>query len=135
MRGVIDRLDKNADGELRVVDYKTGSSHLAKGDLINGRRLQLPLYALAARDALKLGEPVDGMYWMILAAKAGSLKLENFESEDGDGFDAALDIVKKHLLRIVTGIRSGEFPPIPPKGGCPAYCPATQWCWRYQGGW
>jgi len=135
MRGVIDRLDKNADGQLRVVDYKTGSSHLAKGDLINGRRLQLPLYALAARDALNLGEPVDGMYWMILAAKAGSLKLENFESEDGDGFDATVEIVKKHLLRIVTGIRSGEFPPIPPKGGCPAYCPAAQWCWRYQGGW
>ena len=135
MRGVIDRLDKNAEGQLRVVDYKTGSSHLAKGDLINGRRLQLPLYALAARDALKLGEPIDGMYWMILAAKAGSLKLENFESEDGDGFEATVDIVKKHLLRIVTGIRSGEFPPIPPKGGCPAYCPAAQWCWRYQGGW
>lgn len=135
MRGVIDRLDKNAEGQLRVVDYKTGSSHLAKGDLINGRRLQLPLYALAAREALKLGEPVDGMYWMILAAKAGSLKLENFESDDGDGFDATVDIVKKHLLRIVTGIRSGEFPPIPPKGGCPAYCPAAQWCWRYQGGW
>jgi ATP-dependent helicase/DNAse subunit B len=135
LRGVIDRLDKNVDGELRVLDYKTGSSHLANGDLINGRRLQLPLYALAARDALKLGEPVDGLYWTILAAKAGSLKLAGFKGKNGSGFDAAVDTMKEHLLNIVTGIRAGEFRPVPPKGGCPAYCPAAQWCWRYQGGW
>jgi ATP-dependent helicase/DNAse subunit B len=135
LRGVIDRLDKNAEGELRVLDYKTGGSHLANSDLINGRRLQLPLYALAARDALKLGEPVDGLYWTILAAKAGSLKLAGFKGENGSGFDAAVETMKEHLLNIVTGIRAGEFPPVPPKGGCPAYCPAAQWCWRYQGGW
>ncbi len=135
LRGVIDRIDKNVDGELRVLDYKTGGSHLTNSDLINGRRLQLPLYALAARDALKLGEPVDGLYWTILAAKAGSLKLAGFKGENGSGFDAAVETMKEHLLNIVTGIRAGDFPPVPPKGGCPAYCPAAQWCWRYQGGW
>lgn len=135
LRGVIDRIDKNVDGELRVIDYKTGGSHLAPADLKNGRRLQLPLYALAARDALKLGQPVDGMYWTIRAAKAGSLKLADFKGENGNGIDAAVDVVKDHLLQIVTGIRSGEFPSVPPKGGCPSYCPAAQWCWRYQEGW
>jgi ATP-dependent helicase/DNAse subunit B len=59
IRGVIDRVDVNPDGQLRVLDYKTGSSHLAPQDLIEGRRLQLPLYAMAARDAL--GCPVP--YW------------------------------------------------------------------------
>lgn len=134
VRGVIDRLDKNVDGEIRVVDYKTGSGHLALADLKDGRRLQLPIYALAVRDALKIGNPVDGMYWAINAAKAGPLKLGSFENENGAGTAAAIETVKEHLLRIVTGIRSGEFPPVPPKGGCPKYCPAAQWCWRYQGG-
>lgn len=134
LHGVIDRIDKNSQGELRVVDYKTGSSHLTPGDLKDGKRLQLPLYALAARDALKLGKPVAGMYWAINASEAGSLKLESFKSETGAGVEAAIETVRGYLLHIVTGIRSGEFPPMPPKGGCPEYCPAAQWCWRYQKG-
>ena len=43
IRGVIDRLDQDQDGRLRVIDYKTGSSHLGARELIDGRRLQLPL--------------------------------------------------------------------------------------------
>lgn len=132
LHGVIDRLDRNTDGKVRVVDYKTGGSHLTQGDLKDGRRLQLPLYAMAARDALGLGDPVEGMYWKILAAEAGSLKLSKFKAESAEGMDAAEQVVKEHLLRIITGIRSADFPPVPPKGGCPSYCPAVQWCWRFE---
>ena len=135
LHGIIDRLDRNAQGDIRVVDYKTGSSHLAQGDLKDGRRLQLPLYALAARDALGLGEPVDGFYWKILAAEAGSLKLAKFKTEDTQGVKAAIQVAREHLLRIITGIRAADFPPVPPKGGCPSYCPAAQWCWRYEPSW
>lgn len=135
LHGVIDRLDRNSSGGLRVIDYKTGGSHLAASDLTDGRRLQLPLYALAARDALGLGEPVDGLYWKILAAEAGSLRLAKFKTERAQGPLAAYQLVREHLLRIINGIRSGDFSPQPPKGGCPAYCPAAQWCWRYQPGW
>lgn len=136
LRGLIDRIDQDADGNLRVVDYKTGSSHLSKEDLMHGRRLQLPLYALAAKEALKLGEPIEGMYWKIRAAESGSLKLSTFKSETGEGIEVAIQTSKEHLTRILKGIRTGDFPPVPPKGGCPEYCPAAQWCWRYQkGGW
>jgi ATP-dependent helicase/nuclease subunit B len=78
LRGVIDRLDRNGEGRLRVIDYKTGSSHLESSELIEGRRLQLPLYALAARQTLGSGEPMEGFYWAILNAKAGQLHLERF---------------------------------------------------------
>jgi ATP-dependent helicase/DNAse subunit B len=136
LRGVIDRIDRDVDGNLRVVDYKTGSSHLSKEDLIHGRRLQLPLYALAAKEALQLGEPVEGLYWKILAADSGSLNLSTFKSDTGEGIEAAIQTAKDHLIRIIKGIRMGDFSPLPPKGGCPEYCPAAQWCWRYQkAGW
>ena len=132
---MIDRLDRNEKNEIRVVDYKTGSSHLDAKDLKNGARLQLPLYALAARDTLKLGNVTEGFYWKILAAGAGGLKLSGFKTEKGQGVDEAINIMEEHLTRILRGIRAAEFPPIPPKGGCPTYCPAAQWCWRYEPGW
>jgi ATP-dependent helicase/DNAse subunit B len=134
VRGVIDRVDRNSDGELRVVDYKSGSSHLTGKDLERGYSLQLPLYALAARDALGLGEPVDGIYWMILASKSGSLKLGKYSNESGKGVEAAVAVLRQQLSRITTGIRMAKFPPNKPEDGCPSYCPAAQWCWRYEPG-
>ncbi|MGC4098972.1 MAG: exodeoxyribonuclease V subunit gamma [Nitrospira sp.] len=135
LHGVIDRLDRNVNGEIRIVDYKAGSSHLDPKALKNGTRLQLPLYALAVRNALHLGNVSEGIYWKIQGAEAGSLKLSRYKSDDGLGVDAAIQAATKHLLRIVTGIRAAEFPPLPPKGGCPSYCPAAQWCWHYEAGW
>lgn len=135
IRGVIDRVDRDPNGHLRVVDYKTGSSHLTSGDLKNGYRLQLPIYALAVRDALNLGTPVDGVYWKILGAEAGSLKLAKFKTDSAQGLDAASGVVRENLLRIVKGVHSAEFPPHPPRAGCPSYCPTSQWCWRFDPEW
>ncbi len=135
LRGVIDRVDTNQNGQVRVLDYKTGSSHLAPQDLIGGQRLQLPLYALAARDALELGEPVEGLYWAILAGRAGSLRLSrfNYQAEDATyrGPAGAAQVALQHVGRILAGVRGGNFPPQPPHGGCPSYCPAAAWCWRF----
>ena len=134
LRGIIDRIDANEQGQLRVIDYKTGGSHLTPKDLQRGTRLQLPIYALAAQEALQLGTVAEGLYWKIKDAEPGSLKLSKFDSGDAQGVDAAVQLAKEHLKKIITGIRSGEFPPIPPKGGCPSYCPAASWCWRYEPG-
>jgi RecB family exonuclease len=136
LRGVIDRVDRNAASKLRVIDYKTGASALAPRDLTDGRRLQLPIYALAAERALGLGEAADGFYWAILKAQAGTLRLSRFHHEvEGDehtGVEGAAQVVRGHIGRILEGIRAGQFPPIPPQGGCPDYCPAAAWCWRYE---
>jgi ATP-dependent helicase/DNAse subunit B len=138
-RGIIDRVDRNKDGELRIIDYKTGSSHLGRDDLIRGRRLQLAIYALGARDALGLGEPVEGFYWMIRAAKSGSLKLSKFKHTSNSdawlGPEGAMEVARMHIQEVVSRIRAGQFMPAAPDGGCPSYCPAVEWCWRYQAGW
>lgn len=135
IRGIVDRVDRNSSGQLRVVDYKSGSSHLTGNDLKEGHRLQLPIYALAVRDARKLGVPIEGIYWKILGAEAGSLKLSKFKSDNSQGIDAAIEVVIAHLVRIVNGIRSAEFPSKTPRGGCPPYCPTAQWCWRFESEW
>ncbi len=135
LHGVVDRVDRDPAGRLRIIDYKTGSSHLAKQDLTLGRRLQLPLYALAVQDTLRMGEIAEGLYWALLKGEAGSLKLSTFTSGEDRGPQAAIDVAMGHLSRIVQGIRQAQFPPAPPKGGCPAYCPASAWCWRYAPGW
>ena len=135
IRGMIDRIDRNEQGDLRVVDYKTGSSHQEPKDLESGARLQLPLYALAAQETLQMGTVVEGLYWSISSAKAGALKLSEFGTDDGQGVEEAIKVVVEHLKRILAGIRAGEFPPSPPKDGCSPYCSAVQWCWHYKPAW
>ena len=139
VRGVIDRVDRNAEGEVRILDYKTGGSHLSKNDLISGRRLQLAIYAMGARDALGLGEPVEGIYWTIRGAKAGALKLGSFKAftDEGvfEGPEGAMELARRHVGRFVKGVRAGDFAPAAPEGGCPPYCPVVGWCWRYREGW
>jgi ATP-dependent helicase/nuclease subunit B len=130
LHGYIDRLDAAPDGSLRVIDYKSGGATISAAHLKDGRRLQLPIYALAAQDALELGEVSSGFYWHIQSAKASSLKLEKFEG----GVDEAFATAVAHVGRHVDGIRSGHFEPKPPTEGCPSYCPAVGFCWRYKKG-
>jgi hypothetical protein len=151
VRGVVDRLDRRPDGRLRVIDYKTGRGRLNPAELNDGRRIQLPLYALAAQEALGLGQVVDGFYWAILAAERGALRLSNYRApeevglggaspEAGGSGGATLEVgpaaayatARAHVRRAVEGISAGRYPPIPPPAGCPDYCPAAAWCWRFQ---
>jgi ATP-dependent helicase/nuclease subunit B len=130
LHGYIDRLDAAPDGTLRVIDYKAGSTAISASQLKEGRRLQLPIYAMAARDALGLGEVSSGFYWHIGSAKPSVMKLEQFDG----GVKAAFDVAVAHIGKHVTGIRAGHFEPKAPEDGCPSYCPATNFCWKYKKG-
>lgn len=55
VRGVADRIDTMHDGSLRVIDYKTGGNPgvaLSSYDIVRGRQLQMPVYALLTEQVL-----------------------------------------------------------------------------------
>jgi ATP-dependent helicase/DNAse subunit B len=128
LHGYIDRIDIDNKGRLRVIDYKASGAVISPKHLQDGRRLQLPLYALAAQQALGLGEISSGFYWHIQKAEPSSLKLEDFPG----GVESACESAVQHVIRHVANIRTGRFRPQPPSDGCPSYCPAVGFCWRYQ---
>jgi ATP-dependent helicase/DNAse subunit B len=127
LHGYIDRVDCDGQGQLRVIDYKTGSpSAYSNRAVAEGKKLQLPLYALAARDALGLGKPADGFYWHVQHAEPSSFTLRTFEGGPGGAMSTAIE----KALEAVHGARGGHFVPRPPDEGCPDYCPAASFCWH-----
>jgi RecB family exonuclease len=131
LRGFIDRVDRAPDDRVRIIDYKTaGPSSYSSRAVLEGKKLQLPLYALAARDALELGEPAEGFYWHVQHAEPSPFQMSKFE----DGADGAMEVAVEKAWEAVRGARDGHFVPHPPDGGCPSYCPAAGFCWHYRPG-
>jgi len=117
-RGSIDRIDATEDGGIVVVDYKTGRGYgfenipedddaVEGGDLVDrGRKLQLVLYALAAREARRDDPPsrVEAYYWFV---ELGALRR-------GAPIGSAEEQRLLEVLDIeVSGIRGGVFPANP----------------------
>ena len=131
VHGIIDRIDRDAVGHVRIIDYKTsGPTSFDSKALIEGKKLQVPLYALAAQDALGLEEISEGFYWHVIQAEASGFQLSEFEG----GPEAAIAIAVVKSWEAVRGARSGRFAPSPPDDGCPDYCPAAAFCWHFQPG-
>jgi ATP-dependent helicase/nuclease subunit B len=111
VRGKADRVDRRTNGDLVVIDYKTGSERKYKGldheaPLGGGLHLQLPVYAYAARAAY--GAPattVEAYYWFVGRGKDRRVGYE----VDGPVDTAFTDTVRT----IVDGIEAGVFPLVP----------------------
>jgi RecB family exonuclease len=105
--GFIDRLDRSPDGSKAVIiDYKTGSASPFESkpeDPFNGgKKLQLPIYALAAADATL----IKAMYWFI--SSNGEFKQIDYE-EKPDNRKRFEDTVKT----ILESMQAGAFPAVP----------------------
>ena len=128
LRGKADRVDRSADGGLHVLDYKTGSTRAYTGISADdphqgGRRLQLAVYGLAARQ--QTGAPdarVRADYWF--TSTKGRWEQLGYEITDD-----VLDQVSSAVTTIVHGIEAGVFAPHPiphstsPFPDCPACDP------------
>ena len=109
-RGRADRVDRTIDGALTVIDYKTGKGRREEKDLsvdpvVRGRRLQLPLYAEAARQQLGASD-ARAFYWF--ATARGEYKRFGYELDD-----ARRERFEQVLAEIIDGIEGGVFPAEP----------------------
>ncbi|MCU0521530.1 MAG: PD-(D/E)XK nuclease family protein [Anaerolineae bacterium] len=133
VHGLVDRVDRDDAGHVRIVDYKTaGPWSFTNAAVRDGKKLQLPLYALAAQEALGLGQVTEGFYWHVQHAEPSGFTLSGFYADDQRGPRAAMDHVVAMAWEAVRGARAGAFVPKAPKGGCPSYCPAAAYCWHYE---
>ncbi len=106
-RGAADRVDRSRSGALLVIDYKTGRSFSVgeEGDpTAAGTKLQLPVYALAARAAFGTAStPVVAAYWFV--STRGDFRWAEvlLDARTQERFDEV-------LRTIVDGIEHGVFP-------------------------
>ncbi len=112
IRGSADRVDQTTDGAVVVVDYKTGSDRSYQdiseaNPTAYGSRLQLPVYAKAARAALGGADtPVSAEYWFVGRSTS---RIGVPLTDDVDRiFTETVDV-------IVSGIAAGLFPQRPPQ--------------------
>lgn len=127
LRGKIDRIDRAADGGLVVTDYKTGKSDgyaaLATDPCHRGQRLQLPVYAVAARAGFGSdATAVRAEYWF--TSRRGGFTRIGYLVDD-----AVLDQARSAVRIAVDGLAHGMFLARPTSKvnvlySCPA-CEAT----------
>ncbi|MEV1129286.1 PD-(D/E)XK nuclease family protein [Agromyces sp. NPDC049794] len=110
MRGSADRVDETRDGRLIVTDFKTGRmrgfTDIGNDSVVAGTKLQLPLYAHAARAAFSRDRVTAG-YWFIGRRDRGrriDLPLD----------DALESTYAAALETLTDGIRDGRFIARPP---------------------
>ncbi|HZX01284.1 PD-(D/E)XK nuclease family protein, partial [Kribbella sp.] len=111
LRGSADKVDLGADGTIYVTDVKTGGFSRYEGiesdPVAGGTKLQLPVYAYAAR--ARLGEPstpVEASYWFV--RRGGKRIPVPLTPEVEARYVDTLDV-------IVSSIAAGHFPPKAPE--------------------
>jgi len=103
LRGILDRMDRNDNGELIIVDYKSGKAPLAKYK--EPRFFALKLYALLIKE--ETGEmPVELKLIYLQNSTIHTLKINN----------EILEQAKQEILEVWNNIKiafqNNEFPPI-----------------------
>ena len=132
MRGAIDRVDLTKEGAISISDYKTGKrdpykSITEEDPLAGNTKLQLPIYAFAARAAAEQGlipgadpgAPVSAGYWFV-GDEAGERTEVALTPETND---RTLGVTAVIIDLITSGVFPQRTPTIYPNGGSScAYC-------------
>ena len=137
LHGRIDRVDVSGDGRALIRDYKLSSKVPSAARMIDEGRLQLPLYALALREAWEL-DPIGALYHPLGATREprprGPIAKEvkddlvalegHFRTDflDEDSFEGVLEAARTEAGKRVALMRAGEIDRDPRDDRCPSWC-------------
>ncbi|MBI4880407.1 MAG: exodeoxyribonuclease V subunit gamma [Planctomycetes bacterium] len=130
--GAIDRVDLSLDRKsATVIDYKTGAA-IARGDggLDGGRRIQLPLYALACQEVIAPGAAVTRAEYFFCTRSGGGKRLAGDSALWSGG---AAGQLKEVLRALRDGIARGVFLADPRDVKTCGVCPFALVCGRGAG--
>ena len=119
LNGQIDRAD-SGPGFVQIVDYKSGSE-ISRRDVDTGRRLQLQLYAIAAREQLGAERLVARYAYTRPRGKPWAL-------DTSDAADAeVINRVAAEAAEVRREVGSGDFR-VNPRVPCPRWCDFRHVC-------
>ena len=120
LRGTIDRVDAGP-GFAQIVDYKSGRA-IRRRDVERGDRLQLQLYALAAREQLGAGRLIAR--YAYLDPRAEQWELDSEQPDDRRLIEAAA----AQAAAVRSRAAAGDFRVDPRVTPCPSYCDFRHIC-------
>jgi ATP-dependent helicase/nuclease subunit B len=123
LHGVVDRLDRDDQGRLRLVDYKSGSTAKTGTEVDEGRALQTVLYTLAARELAGSSGVAESLYLHIPSRKSGGAL--TFPGDEG-----RLEAAVATAVAFVRQVRAGRFPAAPGDKACSKTCEMHALCRR-----
>ena len=133
LKGKIDRIDENAEGGRRILDYKTGPASLNPGDVLRkGTSLQLFLYAALARSR-GLSDIKDvGIY----SLKDLKVKLVpgRADKKEGRTIEDYMEAALGYLEEAVAAMDAGEFRAAPASEQSCRNCHEKPYCPYIHGG-
>jgi RecB family exonuclease len=122
VHGVIDRVDRDAAGNLRVIDYKSGSAAYSPADIQKGLACQTALYALAVEPLLAPGARVVESSYLLIPARTTSGTLE-FAGRAGE--NETVQAAVEMALAFIRFARGAQFPSLPGKAAGGMACRDT----------
>ncbi|HEX8091482.1 MAG TPA: PD-(D/E)XK nuclease family protein, partial [Blastocatellia bacterium] len=124
--GVIDRIDERDDGWV-VIDYKTGRTPIRHAEALDGRNLQLPIYAMAASRAIGNGAKIASAYYLHVHSRKKGSELPH-KDDERLSLEAIIALTEERIRDYVHRARSGAFPVSPNDDRCHPYCEFDVMC-------